>query len=317
MKDSWRIGHLGNLESPWGNAGGVVKRVEDVEKMAQTGVGWIEAGSYTVERREGNKKNAERDRTQEELEAEPVIDYWYDADAYETFNSLGMPNQGLDELVKEIPEMVRIAEAYGKKLVVNVAPVTSEPIEETLELVDRTMEAGAHKVMLNAGCPNVDGHIPLSRHPETLGRVLLGQARTVKKHNKKIGVRISPQNNYYEAGAVYRRAITSRTVDSIWTPNTWAVGEAMSPLRGVPGGGRSGAKWVPEARKQLEWAADILRGSQIDIVSSSSIMSGRELALRLNMGAVAGAGTTFYYESRNGWQDDTDQLLYEFADEQV
>lgn len=37
------IGGLENVESPWGNAGGVVKTIEDVERMARTGVGWIEA----------------------------------------------------------------------------------------------------------------------------------------------------------------------------------------------------------------------------------------------------------------------------------
>ncbi len=51
---NYRIGHLDNLESPWGNAGGVIKTVEDVAHMAATGVGWIEAGSYTLEARKGN-----------------------------------------------------------------------------------------------------------------------------------------------------------------------------------------------------------------------------------------------------------------------
>jgi hypothetical protein len=34
-----RIGHLDHLETPWGNAGGVVKKPEDVAKMARTGGG--------------------------------------------------------------------------------------------------------------------------------------------------------------------------------------------------------------------------------------------------------------------------------------
>jgi len=36
-----RIGHLEGIESPFSNAGGVVKTVEDVAVMALTGVGYI------------------------------------------------------------------------------------------------------------------------------------------------------------------------------------------------------------------------------------------------------------------------------------
>jgi dihydroorotate dehydrogenase len=52
---SGHIGHLEGIEQPWGNAGGVVKTPEDVERMAKTEVGWIEGGSYTMERRSNNR----------------------------------------------------------------------------------------------------------------------------------------------------------------------------------------------------------------------------------------------------------------------
>lgn len=315
----FRIADLDHLESPWGNAGGVVKKLEDVEMMARTGVGWVEAGSYTIEPRQGNRALAETSLTADQIIEDSVVDYFYDQATGETFNSLGMPNQGLDELIKQIPEMIKIVEAYGKKLVVNVAPVTTEPIAESVELVDRVLDAGAHKVLLNGGCPNVEdkaggAHIPLSLHPQTFGKVLLAMIPVVQKHNKKIGVRISPPSNYDQSKTTLRRIETARTVDCIWLPNTWPVGNASSPLRRVPGGGCSGPAWAPQARKELEWGAGILWGSSIDLISSSSIMTGRELAIRLKMGAVAGAGTTFYYESINNWADDTDKFLREFAD---
>lgn len=181
---SGRIGHLDNIESPWANAGGVVKTIEDVEQMAHTGVGWIEAGSYTLLPRPGNGANGERV-------------YHHDRDTGETFNSLGMPNTGMDEVEKEIPEMAKIAEAHRKKLLVNVAPVSAEPVEETLELVSRAYAAGAHGVLINAGCPNVempDGgrHELLSRNPKSMMRVLGG----LDDFDKPVAVRISPQERY-------------------------------------------------------------------------------------------------------------------------
>src|SRR5579885_3518334 len=111
---SGRIGHLEDIQSPWGNAGGVVKTVEDVERMAKTGVGWIEAGSYTLEPRPGNGPNGERV-------------YYHNPETGETFNSLGMPNKGMDVVETEIPEMAHIARTHNKKLVVNVAPVSADP----------------------------------------------------------------------------------------------------------------------------------------------------------------------------------------------
>jgi hypothetical protein len=73
--------------------------------------------------------------------------------------------------------------------------------------------------------------------------------------------------------------------------------------------------------KQVRWSIDILRGSKIDVVCSGSIMDSEPLKLKaaeqlkkvLDLGAVAAAGTTFYYESSRGWAEDTDRLLREFG----
>lgn len=312
MQEIYKIAHL-EVESPWGNAGGVIKRIEDIELMAHTGVGWMEGGSYTLEGRIGNGPNGE-------------VVYHYNPETGETGNSLGMPNKGLDAVVPEIPVMVRLAEAYNKKLLVNVAPVSNEPVSEAQELVYRVMEAGAHGVILNAGCPNVvtEGggrHEILSHNPKAFGMVLNGLEQIVQKHGQKICVRTSPMPSIEVAQEVMSVIARSCVVGAVFTPNTWPGFKPLNPdgtpILEVAGniGGLSGPAMFPEALEQTVWAVDALRGTNIDVVSSSSIMTGRELSRRLGAGAVAGAGTTFFYEcAEEGWSEATDRLLREFAE---
>jgi dihydroorotate dehydrogenase len=303
-----RLGHLTNIESPWGNAGGVVKTVEDAEQMACTGVGWIEAGSYTLEARAGNGANGERA-------------YYHDPITGETFNALGMPNEGMDQVVKEIPKMARVAHAYRKPLVVNVAPVSHNPAVESIELVQRAYQAGADAVILNAGCPNVitaEGgrHQILSYNISALHVTLQALQATMRRY-KPIFVRLSP----YDTAVSMRPALDivkkSGVVSAVFTPNTWSDhrptdtrGEAILQVPGGTGG-KSGPATAHEASHQTHMAVNLLRPF-VDVVSSSGIMSGRALAERLSIGAVAGCGTTFYYESPD-WRHDTDQLLEELA----
>lgn len=303
-----KIGHLTDVESPWGNAGGVVKTIEDVEKIALTGVGWIEAGSYTLEPRMGNSPNGERV-------------YYHDTETGLTYNSLGMPNKGLDSVEKEIPEMVRLAEAHHKKLVVNVAPVSEHPAEEAQELVARAYAAGAPAVLLNAGCPNVvteDGgrHEVLSHDAAAFSLVLRGLRRVAERYSP-LFVRISPQNDLYAAGEIAWAIRQSQCVSAVFDPNTWGGSRPPSekPQLEVPGGvgGKSGPGMAQEARSQTRWISRFLRSIGVDTVSSSSIMNASELKQRLQWeGAVAGAGTTFFYESAD-WQYDVDKLLTELA----
>lgn len=319
----YRIGHL-ELVSPWGNAGGVVKTVEDVEKMARTGVGFIEDGSQTLERRLGNQRDAKTGELIPDPDTgQPIRVYFHDPVSGETFNSLGMPGKGMDVVEKEIPEKVRICQAYGKKYIQNVAPVTSNPVEETLELVTRSYEAGAHAVLVNAGCPNVitpDGsrHEKLSKNPDAFKKVLIGLRPIVEKFFP-VFVRISPQDSFVDMIQLVRAVSESGTVSAIFVPNTFDVqlplDENGKPVLGVKGGtgGKSGPATAREAAIQTEWLIKLLHGSNIDVVSSGGIMDARGLKRQLSLGAVAGAGTTFYYEATRGWEEETDRLLHDLA----
>lgn len=303
------IGHLEGLESPFGNAGGVVKTVEDVERMAHTGVGWIEAGSYTLEKRIGNSPNGE-------------TVYYHNSETGETFNSLGMPNNGMDIVETEIPEMAKIAHAHKKPLIVNVAPVSSDPVGESYELVSRAYQAGADAVLLNAGCPNVvtgDGgrHEILSHQPKVLGSVLLG-LEPVRIKFKPVFVRLSPVPNPDSMDAL-ADALALNPNSAVFTPNTWGgnrpVDRKGNEILEVPGGvgGKSGPAMAEEALLQANITSILLRSLNIDVVLSSGIMKAETLQRGLDTGISAGAGTTFFYESENGWKEDVDRMLNDLA----
>lgn len=313
----YKIAHL-EIDSPFGNAGGVVKDLGDVEAMAKTGVGWIEAGSYTLDSKDGNGVNGE-------------VVYHHDPETGATYNSLGMPNKGMDVVEKEIPEMAQIAAAHGKPLVVNVAPISHDPVSESLELVTRAYEAGADGVLLNAGCPNViteDGgrHEILSHNPEALSMVLYG-LREVTQRFKPVFIRTSPQFDFDATATVMEEVHMSSAVSAVFTPNTIPnqkpVDKNGDPILQVTGniGGLSGPIITPEAIKQTIWArsalmaARMLEGSQnIDVVCSGGITDGRSLRQAIRTGrAAAGAGTTLFYESQD-WKHDVDRLLREYVE---
>ncbi|HVI60676.1 MAG TPA: hypothetical protein VM535_00805 [Candidatus Saccharimonadales bacterium] len=310
----YNIAHLA-VDSPFGNAGGVVKRPEDVEKMAHSGVGWIEAGSYTMEPRAGNGPNGE-------------VVYYHDPATGETFNSLGMPNKGMDVVETEIPVMAETAHGFGKPLLVNVAPVSDDPAAESRELVRRAYEAGADAVLLNAGCPNVvtaDGqrHEILGKNQRALNETLLA-LRPVTEKFTPVFVRLSPLDSRDESLEILRAVECSGgAVSAIFTPNTWPghkpVDAAGQPILEVPGGtgGKSGPATAKDAARQTAWLA---LSTLMPVVSSGGIMNGQELAKRMYhrssaVGhiAVGGAGTTFFYESQD-WEYAVDKLLWEFQD---
>jgi dihydroorotate dehydrogenase len=306
------MGHI-EIETPWGNSGGVVKRVEDVELMAHTGVGWIEAGSYTLESRPGNGYHGERV-------------YYHNPTTGETFNSLGMPNKGFDAVEKEVPAMLEAAHAFNKPLIINIAPVSDEPIEETKELVERAMSTNADGVLLNASCPNVvldDGgrHELLSHNAAMLKRVLVGCRNIVESYDKKLSIRVAPFKSYKQAVPVMYAVRQSGVIDTVFTPNTFGgykpklgKGEYVLQVRNNIGG-RSGPATAESSVEQAMWTLNALSNSGIDVVSSCGISTGFELARRKKLGAIAGAGTTLYYESaQEGWNEATDRLLRQYAE---
>lgn len=312
------IGNLEGIETPFAPAGGVLKTVADHEAMASVPVGWHEDGSQTLLGRLGNAIDPE----DPDAETQRIV-YYHNATTGETANALGMPGKPADVWVAEIPEKVGIAHAARRPYIQNVAPVSDEPLSELVEMYRRSYDAGADLVLLNAGCPNVvtqDGgrHEILSRSPDAFEAVLLGLQPHVLKTGKPIAVRLSPQNTVRDMRRIMHPIRALGIVSTVFVPNTWPnfvplsdTGEAVLQVPGGAGG-KSGPATADAAYEQTVWASALLEGTKVDVVSSGGIMHGTELGRRLGVGAVAGAGTTFFYESAD-WQRDTDRLLHQLA----
>jgi dihydroorotate dehydrogenase len=73
----------------------------------------------------------------------------------------------------------------------------------------------------------------------------------------------------------------------------------------------SGPATASVGREQLMLWHDQTYG-ELDIVSALGIDTGKELARRLELGAVAGSGVTFLWRSKD-WQQAVDDLLTDFV----
>jgi len=226
-----------------------------------------------------------------------------------------------------IPQMAELAHKskIPKKLIVNVAPVTDEPVAESIELVSRAYEAGADGVILNGGCPNViteEGgrHEILSTNPRAFMAVLNG-LRPVTRKFKPVFVRTSPQRSYDNTKTILRIAEGSKAVSAVFKPNSF---NSPIPLQdgkkvlGVKGdtAGKTGPATAEDSFRQARWAKEILNGSGVSLIRSGGIANfekggisaAAELRRTLALGAL-GAGTTFYYEAGEAWEEATDRLL--------
>lgn len=303
-------------ESPVMNAGGVVKSVEDVRRMAQTGVGAVIAGSYTLEPRIGNGPNGE-------------TVYFHDDSTGVTYNSLGMPNKGIEEAASELPEMIRIAHDLGKPFILNVAPVSNNPSLEIIEIFGILSHAGIVEldgVELNAGCPNVvteDGgrHELLSHHPDMLGETLL-ELHDISSNELRIGnmmVRISPFRDRSDAENL-ARLLAEIHVDTVSAFNTFPGGvpvtESGAHILQVPNGagGQSGPGKAALAEEQTEWltTARTEAGASFDIIGSNGVYDAESMRRRLELGATAVSLTTLFYESTS-WNGAVNALLSDYA----
>jgi dihydroorotate dehydrogenase len=305
------------MESPLMNAGGVVKSVEDVKMMSQTAVGAVLAGSFTLEPRIGNSPNGE-------------TVYYHDPQSGATYNSLGMPNQGLEAVAKELPEMIKISHDHGKPFIFNFAPVTTDPVEEIIAMsgvLARSKLEDLDAIELNASCPNVvtaDGgrHAILSHSPDQLGEVL-DELSDIGSNEVSFGsliVRVTPFRDYEDA-LLLAEQLDRSVVDAVSAfntfPNVRPLDEQGRLVLQVPGGrgGQSGGLATSHIEIQTAWlvtARDQI-GASFDIIGSNGVTDALSMKRRLDIGASAVSATTLFYESTD-WGRAVDAILEEFVD---
>ena len=313
MYHSMEIGGI-EIESPLINGGGVVKTVEDVALMCNTGVGGVEVGSYCLEPRIGNSPNGE-------------VVFHHDLNTGLTTNALGMPGQGTKVLADELPEMLELTRSARKPLIVNIAPVSEEPereIEDILTILDSNpSNYGISAILLNASCPNVpsgDGgrHDLLSYHPDQLINVLrvLDDFRNRSTLFSDLWVRISPFRKHGDAPMLIK-ACEEVGVDAISAFNTFPVGEEGQEVLDVPRGigGLSGRAMERRALVQTGWLMDAIHSldARIQVVGSNGIHDGASMKRRLDLGVSAVTATTIFYEAKYGWKEAVHRPLDQLA----
>jgi dihydroorotate dehydrogenase len=311
-----------DLETPLINAAGSIngtnpeKIIREVETLSDTAIGAITVGSFTVPRQEGNAVNY----------GEPV--YYHDQKAGLTYNSMGLPNIGLDAAVQLAP---RIFEAADDKYVIfSVSPTKSEEhgtsVEQSVRLVYELFDkAKADLVELNVSCPNVvtegGGRKPIMGYDLETMQELVDALHLEVGEGRRLGVKLPPYISddeklmVPELGKILRgRRVFRFLVSSNTIPNQRPVDEDDVPILSVEIGGMSGPGTAQVGLEQeLLWLPE---KGEMDLVSSLGVHNGQELASRVKRGAVAGEGVTFLWESTN-WKKAITNMLAGFADEMV
>ena len=243
---------------------------------------------------------------------------------------MGMPNQGIEALAKDLPDMIRIAHDAGKPFILNLAPVSDDPADEVINMFGILSRAGIEEldaVELNASCPNVvteDGgrHELLSHHPELLGATL-SEIHDISANELAIGsllVRISPFREQADA-ANLARLLGDIGVDAVSAFNTFPGGVPLNAagehILQVPNGagGQSGPGLANAAEKQTQWLLQAKEeaGATFDVIGSNGIIDAASMKQRLDIGAKAVSLTTLFTEAPSTWRSAVDTLLYDYS----
>lgn len=311
MTDYKLAGHT--IETPLVNAAGSINGtnpeliLQEISTLADTAIGAITVGSFTVLPQAGN----------EAAFGGPV--YYHDHTTGATYNSMGLPNIGVEAAKKLMPEILARAHDRGKPVIVSVSPTQAtrqigDPFEQIVRLVYEMQLADVDFIEVNTSCPNVvtagGGRKPM------LGYDLEGMHELVNRIapwsgtiDSKVGVKLPPYMTDEEKAivpplaALFKKkrafgfAVTANTI-----PNQIALDEAGNPILSVPEGkgGMSGPATKAVGREQLIlWREEL--GDEIEIISTLGVDSGRELGMRRQLGASAASGVTFLWESNGNW----------------
>lgn len=309
------------LDSPLLNAAGLIngpypgRILREVDLLAKTGVGAITVGSFTVPPQEGNKKKY----------GDPT--YHYDAVKKKMYNSMGLPNIGLEKAVALAPEIINRAHDRGKPVIFSGspadAPESGESVEQARRLVYELLQTGVDMVELNVSCPNVvtegGGRKPIMGYDLESMTMLVDVLASEIGEGYNLGVKLPPYISdeekllvpdiakLFRAKKVFRFLVTANTI-----PNQIVLDRNKKPILSVPGGvgGMSGPATKEEGREQLRlWREQ----TDLDIISALGVDSGEEVQVRRSLGVAAAEGVTFLWQSNN-WGSTVSSVLRDFAD---
>lgn len=159
-----------------GNAAGTAQRISDVDALLKSAVTRITFGSITLKPRGGNTGTT----------------YFYDTGAKTSYNSMGLPNMGIEQACFALPELNKAVMDTDRELRVSIAGLT---IKEFPVLAAKVVETGVTALEVNLGCPNVyEGGLrkPIfSYRPDWVEEILDDIKREVGR-GIDVGLKLSP-----------------------------------------------------------------------------------------------------------------------------
>lgn len=282
-------------EVSFGNAAGVVKTLEDVRTACRSAMTEITVGSITVLPRAGNEADPGLGRT-----------YYYHPSEKWSLNALGLPNVGLTEYSRILPEMVRMAHGTGKDLRASVAGFTPE---EYALLTEESLAANVDEVELNLGCPNAWGkdgtQKPIaSYHPDLTAKILQAVKERMGSSRRSVAVKISPIDDrellFQVLDNIKASGIVHRIVGVNTIPNQERQAEDDSPALSFNNGNHLGGLAGSAIQdRALDVMSNVIGffGGGIEITSVGGIATGEDAMRHLQLGATGIQCATAYLET--------------------
>ena len=201
-------------------------------------------------------------------------------------NSLGLPNPGIKEMVKEIS----VAKKCGLPVIVSIYGFNIDEYDEASKIAE---EAGADAIELNVSCPHVkEVGLEIGQKPELVSDIV----KSIKKKvDKPIIVKLSPNVSDIVSIAKSIEMAGADAITAINTVRAMAIDVDMKrPTLGGIIGGLSGPAIKPIA---LRCVYEISEKVRIPIIGCGGIMDWRDVIEFILAGATAvQIGTSILYE---------------------
>jgi dihydroorotate dehydrogenase (fumarate) len=240
-----------------------------------------------------------------------------------SLNSLGLPNPGLRKIIEAAPEMVGIAHAAEKPIIMSVAGFAPA---EYLELSRTARELGFDGVELNLGCPNVaDGgkRKPIASFDlDLVDQIVSG----IYNHDMSpddrwfLSVKVSPMSNplqILDTAELFEKFGVSAIVTQNTFPNGMLFNEDGAPQIQTPDktgwAGFAGRAIKPMALGQVnQWrkALDNLGGTMIPVWGVGGVTSGEGVRDMQFAGAsVVQVGTAYFVSGAKVFGDIANEFI--------
>ena len=201
-------------------------------------------------------------------------------------NSLGLPNPGIKEMVKEIS----VAKKCGLPVIVSIYGFNIDEYDKASKIAE---EAGADAIELNVSCPHVkEVGLEIGQKPELVSDIV----KSIKKKvDKPIIVKLSPNVSDIVSIAKSIEMAGADAITAINTVRAMAIDVDMKrPTLGGIIGGLSGPAIKPIA---LRCVYEISEKVRIPIIGCGGIMDWRDVIEFMLAGATAvQIGTSIVYE---------------------